>query len=166
MIKYKTYHSPIGDLVLTSEDNKLTGLFFKDKITLKEYKETENLKIFSDTFKWLDMYFSKQIPNFELDISFKNSTDFQKSVLLELLKIPYGKTITYGDISKKLEEKYKIKKMSSQAVGQAVKRNPIAIIIPCHRVIGKDNKITGYYGGLEKKYYLLNLEGIDTKNLK
>ncbi|MBI9010800.1 MAG: methylated-DNA--[protein]-cysteine S-methyltransferase [Clostridiales bacterium] len=87
-------------------------------------------------------------------------TEFQKLVWLCLNEIPYGETVTYGDIGKKVAKIMKRKSMSAQAVGNAVGRNPISIIIPCHRVIGRDGSLTGYAGGLERKRSLLNIEGI------
>lgn len=88
-------------------------------------------------------------------------TPFQKSVWKILVDIPYGKTITYGEISKILAKKRNIKSMSSQAVGNAVGHNPISIIVPCHRVIGSNGELTGYAGGIDKKRKLLKLEGIN-----
>ena len=109
---------------------------------------------------FLDNYFkgsSKQVINFKLN---PKGTTFQKKVWNELLKIPYGKTITYMDIAKKLGIS------SARAVGQAVGRNPISIIVPCHRVIGANHKITGYAGGIDKKIALLEIEGYDLTILK
>lgn len=90
-----------------------------------------------------------------------NQTEFRKEVIDIMLTTPYGKTITYGEIANKIAKKHKIEKMSSQAVGNAVGWNPICIIIPCHRVVGKNNSLTGYGGGINNKIYLLKNENID-----
>lgn len=88
----------------------------------------------------------------------QQGTPFQKEVWQELLKIDYGETVTYGDIAKRVAERRGIKKMSAQAVGQSLSKNPIIIMVPCHRVIGNNGKLTGYAGGVEKKHFLLKLE--------
>ncbi len=88
-----------------------------------------------------------------------NTTPFRKLVWEIMLTIPYGKTMSYGEIARKIEEIRGIPKMSAQAVGQAVGSNAISLIIPCHRVIGTDGSLTGYGGGLDKKVWLLKLEG-------
>ena len=113
--------------------------------------------ILSDGKCWLDLYFSGQKPDF-LPPLYSEGTAFQKSVWEILLQIPYGKTISYGEIAHQLAEKRGIPRMSAQAVGGAIGRNPIAIIIPCHRVEGADGSLTGYAGGIDKKVKLLELE--------
>ena len=159
MKSYSIYKSPIGDLLLTSENNHLIGLTFIDKENqaINDF-ETHSNDILSNTSKWLDQYFSSIAPTINIDISLNNCTDFQKIVLEETMKIPYGKTITYKEILERVKERKHINKMSCQAIGQALKRNPIAIIIPCHRVVGDNNKLTGYAFGLDKKEFLLKLE--------
>ena len=109
------------------------------------------------TEKWLDIYFSGNIPDFTPPISL-SGTPFKLMIWEMLRGIPYGETVSYGDIAKQAAEKRGIEKMSSQAVGGAVGKNPVAIIIPCHRVIGADGSLTGYGGGIEKKEFLLRLE--------
>ena len=108
--------------------------------------------------RWLDLYFAGKEPHFMPALS-PDGTAFQQAVWEILRTIPYGETTTYGAIAKRLE-KNTGKRMSAQAVGGAVGRNPISILIPCHRVIGADGGLTGYAGGLDKKEYLLGLEGI------
>ena len=115
----------------------------------------DDLPIFVNVKKWLDDYFKGLNP----DIDFKlkpDGTDFRLKVWKILSDIPYGKTITYGDIASKFSDK-----MSAQAVGGAVGRNPISILIPCHRVVGADGRLTGYAAGLERKIELLKLEKVD-----
>lgn len=155
MIYTTTYASPVGDIVLGSDGDALVGLWIAgQKHFLGKYKETEkndSLAIFQETKLWLRAYFKGKHPPITMPLQ-PAGTEFQKRVWKELTQIPYGKTVTYGDIAKKLGTK------GSQAVGGAVGRNPISIIIPCHRVIGKDNTLTGYDGGIEKKRMLLKLE--------
>ena len=139
------YHSPLGIITLVSDGNSLTELHFA-----QGQGETE-LKIFSETRRWLDLYFSGIKPDFTPPIK-PRGTSFQQKVWQELLTIPYGQTTTYGAIAKRLNCR------SAQAVGQAIHHNPIAIIIPCHRVIGADGSLTGYASGLEIKQELLKIE--------
>ncbi len=156
---YSIYKSPIGDLLLTSENNHLIGLTFIDKENQVRNDLEEDINgVLNNTSKWLEQYFSSIVPTKNIDIFLNNCTDFQKIVLEETLKIPYGETITYKELSERVKERKHINKMSCQAIGQALKRNPIAIIIPCHRVVGKKNELTGYAFGLEKKEFLLKLE--------
>ena len=105
------------------------------------------------------MYFSGKEPDFTVPVYF-NGTEFQNEVWNILCTIPYGKTITYGEIAKRIAAKRGIIRMAAQAVGGAVGHNEISIIVPCHRVIGTDGSLTGYAGGLDKKIKLLTLEGI------
>lgn len=120
----------------------------------------KSLLIFSETKRWLDVYFSGTFPDFMPPLDLRG-TDFRMEVWHELLKIPYGKTVSYGDIAAKLARKKGIEKMSSRAVGGAVGHNPVAIIVPCHRVVGTNGSLTGYGGGIERKVKLLQLEGVD-----
>lgn len=115
--------------------------------------------VFDCTKKWLDSYFSGHNPDFTPPICLKG-TSFQEDVWEILNRIPYGKVISYGEIARQIAEKRGLKRMSAQAVGGAVGRNPISIIVPCHRVIGSDGSLTGYAGGLDKKTELLKIEGV------
>ncbi|MBO5164304.1 MAG: methylated-DNA--[protein]-cysteine S-methyltransferase [Ruminococcus sp.] len=126
-----------------------------------EEKETAVLK---EAKRWLDIYFSGRKPDFTPPVHMVG-TEFQNEVWEILLRIPYGQTATYGEIAKELAEKHGIPKMSAQAVGGAVGRNKLSIIIPCHRVVGTNGSLTGYAGGIDKKIMLLELEGVDLKNL-
>ncbi len=160
---YSVYNSPIGALYLVSDGTVLTGLFFDaEKILSKMKKGKENVPAFDTTKRWLDIYFSGKEPDFLPPIKLKG-TPFREEVWKLLGSIPYGTTVSYGDLAKVLAARHG-KKMSAQAVGGAVGKNPISIIIPCHRVIGANGKLIGYGGGLDKKKYLLELEGIQSNN--
>lgn len=146
---------------MAGDDNGLTGLWFEEQkyfgSTLPEHCEEKKLCVFEQTIQWLDLYFSGQIPCGMPSISLKGSK-FQEEVWKILCDIPYGMTITYGEIAATIAKKRGIARMSAQAVGGAVGRNPIAIIVPCHRVIGADGSLTGYAGGLDRKAELLKIE--------
>ena len=168
MKKYKT-NDNYSDILMCSDGEYLTGLWFKEsKDSLKhkcEYIEKE-LPIFDDTSRWLDLYFKGIIPDFTPEYKVNNITPFRKQVIDIMNKIPYGNVITYNDIAKIIAKNNNIKKMSAQAVGNAVGSNPICIIIPCHRVVGANNKLTGYGGGLDNKISLLSHEGIEVSKYK
>ena len=140
------YHSPFGDIELTSNGTALTALRFT-----KNGRAEGMCESIGDVRRWLDDYFAGHIPDFTLPVA-PQGTPFQQRVWRELLNIAYGRTITYGDIARRVGCR------SSQAVGQAVGRNPIALIIPCHRVIGSDGSLTGYAYGLDLKHQLIQLE--------
>lgn len=154
------YKSPIGIIIITSDETEITGLRFKgeseaEELRDKKYKETCVIK---ETKRWLDIYFSGKNPGYIPAIN-ATGTEFQKLVWKLLLEISYGKTTTHGEIAGKIAEIKNVSRMSAQAVGGAVGKNPIAIIIPCHRVVGKNGKLTGYRHGMDKKISLLALEG-------
>lgn len=168
---YKTYYnSPIGKLLLVSDGEKLIALCVENqKYYFDETKSDialdDNLKVFEKTRKWLDRYFNKKAPNItEIPLA-PQGGEFRQLVWKILCEIPYGKTITYGEIAKKVAKQLNKEKMSAQAVGNAVGHNPISIIIPCHRVVGTNGSLTGYAGGIDKKIMLLELEGVDMKTL-
>ena len=161
MICTYRYASPLGGITLAGNGEALTGLWFDEQKyfphkLLSESTEAE-LPIFMQTVKWLDTYFSGKMPGFTPPISLQ-TTPFRKAVYDVLLTIPYGHTMTYGEIANIIAEQNGIERMSAQAVGGAVGHNPIAIIIPCHRVIGADGSLTGYAGGIERKRILLQME--------
>ena len=142
------YNSPIGPITFTSDGEALSGLSL---CHIKATDTIDSIEIFHKTRCWLDLYFSGRQPDFIPPIK-PIGTDFQRRVWHALLEIPYGETTTYGNIARRLGCR------SAQAVGQAVGRNPIAIIVPCHRVVGSDGSMTGYAYGLERKEYLLAVE--------
>ena len=161
---YKTYYkSPVGNLMLVSDGDNLVGLYMENqKYYLNGLKQEltskDNLQVFENTKKWLDRYFEKEKPSIkEIPIAPKGG-EFRQKVCKILCEIPYGQTITYGEIAKRIAKQMNKEKMSAQAVGNAVGHNPISIIIPCHRVIGKNGSLTGYAGGIERKKMLLELE--------
>lgn len=167
---YSTYYSsPVGSIMLASDGENLIGLwldgqkYFAATVTDKII-EKNDLPVFNIICKWLDNYFSGKNPSiFDLPLK-PNGSEFRKQVWKILCDIPYGQTITYGEIAKILAKQMNKPGMSSQAVGGAVGHNPISIIIPCHRVIGTNGSLTGYAGGISKKIKLLEHEGIDTKS--
>lgn len=158
-----TYKSQIGTITLISDGISLTNLYIEGQKynikNIKDYHEENNLEIFQKTKKWLDTYFKGIKPNIDIKIKL-NTTKFSEAVYTILKDIPYGELITYKDIAIKLKQKGITKNLCYQAVGRAVGNNPISIIIPCHRVIGSNNSLTGYNGGIELKKKLLELEGI------
>lgn len=159
-----TYESPIGTIFLSSDGTSITGLWFEDQKYFKySVRNSEavaaKLPVFVKTKKWLTRYFNGREPKIsELPLNPKG-TEFQKTVWELLCEIPYGQTTTYGQLSNKVAERMGKKSMAAQAVGQAVGHNPISIIIPCHRVMGTDGSFTGYAGGINRKYFLLGIEG-------
>lgn len=146
------YHSPLGDIVLTSDGTALTGLRFAEATNGEPAQDIPPL---ADACRWLDLYFSGARPDFSPRLA-PRGTPFQQSVWRELLAIPYGHTVSYGHIAKLLHCR------SAQAVGGAGGRNPIALIIPCHRVIGSDGHLTGYAYGLDRKQWLLSHEVLNS----
>lgn len=145
------YDSPIGPLTLTFDGEVLTGLCIGKTDDDRVSHLSTSLSPLSTCLRWLDLYFSGHKPDFLPPIKLIG-TDFQRRVWQALLEIPYGETTTYGELARRIGCR------SAQAVGQAVGRNPIAIVVPCHRVVGSDGSLTGYAYGLEKKQYLLQLE--------
>lgn len=197
-------NSPLGGITLASNGVSLIGLWFYGQkhfpaMLTNENSDYSNLPVFEQTRKWLDIYFAGKCPDFIPPLAPKGTT-FQQEVWRLLLAIPYGKTVTYGEIAQRVVETYRgaspqgvtsqgtllrnaslhgtspqnatlknmsrknmsrpTKSMSAQAIGGAVGRNPISLIIPCHRVIGANGSLTGYAGGLERKKYLLELEHV------
>ncbi len=148
------YPTPEGfdDLLLCSDGEALTGLWFESRDV-----ETQNFAslppVIQDTFHWLDVYFSGRQPDFTPTYRMKGLTPFRKAVLEAVCDIPFGQTMTYGEIAQQL------KTNSAQAVGGAVGWNPICLVVPCHRVIGANGKLVGYGGGMNNKIALLRLEG-------
>ena len=152
------YTSPLGNLLLTSDGEALTGLRMQESIPVGACLKPE-LPVLEAAKSWLDGYFSGVASERSFPLR-AEGTPFQKLVWEILLTIPFGSTRTYGDISAEVAGRLGRKTMSSQAVGHAVGRNPLAIIIPCHRVIGAGGKLTGYAGGLDRKVWLLRHEGM------
>ena len=167
---YKTYYqSPVGKLFIASDEENLIGLciegqkYYLDKIE-KEAILKDDIVILEKTKDWLDRYFHQEKPKIsELSLAPEGNA-FRQCVWDLLCKIPYGETTTYGELAKEVAKKLNKLSMSAQAVGNAVGHNPISIIIPCHRVVGKNGSLTGYAGGIENKIKLLELECVNEKN--
>ncbi len=158
------YKSPLGDILLAADEVGLRGLGFERQKyfakTLPDEYIPKETGILTETKKWLDVYFSGEEPKFTPPLH-PVGAEFRQAVWQILLQIPYGKTVTYGQIASKIAEMKKLPRMSAQAVGGAVGHNEIAIIIPCHRVVGTNGSLTGYAGGIDKKILLLELEHAD-----
>lgn len=150
---YAKYRSPLGDILLSCTNAGLTGLWLNRAVPERE----DDHPVLRQAKSWLDDYF-RGIPR-EADFPLTpEGTVFQKQIWNILLTVSWGETCTYGDIAREMARITGKEKMSAQAVGQAVGKNPISIIIPCHRVVGAGGKLTGYAGGLEKKAWLLEHE--------
>ena len=166
------YKSPLGGIILTSDGRALTGLYFEESQSGKPREDSDksdsempqdapiekDLPVFAQTDRWLDIYFSGKEPDFTPPLA-AHGTAFREMVWEILLTIPYGKTMTYGDVAAVIAKERNMAGMSAQAVGGAVGHNPVSIIIPCHRVIGSDGSLTGYAGGTDRKKRLLEMEG-------
>lgn len=156
MVYTAHHHYPLGDITLASDGEVLIGLWFDEQkyfgSTIDiEVAKPAKLPVFDKTRRWLDGYFSGHKPDFTPPLLLKG-TEFQRRVWEALLSIPYGQTVTYGELA------HHIGCCSAQAVGGAVGRNPISIIVPCHRVVGVDGSLIGYAGGIDCKRALLDLE--------
>lgn len=154
-------HSPLGEVRLRSDGNSLTGLWFVGQVNdAKDNCDIEikdDLLIFVQVESWLESYFSGKHTPITFPLQPKG-TIFQESVWKILQEIPYGETMTYGEIAQRIAKEKGVATYSAQAVGQAVGKNPISILIPCHRVLGKNGALTGYAGGVHRKEQLLGIE--------
>lgn len=156
---YDIMDSPVGSLLIITSKEGLHAILWDHSINDPAYKKPLNMLQRSSTDKFivkvktqLEQYFQGKRKEFDLSLVFKG-TDFQMQAWRELQKIPYGKTISYGEQAEKIGDKKK-----ARAVGMANGRNPISIIIPCHRVIGSNGTLTGFGGGMDRKEFLLKLE--------
>lgn len=153
------YVSPLGTITLASDGYALTGLWFDGQkhfaAGLSGGASEKDLPVFDTAKRWLDIYFKGIAPDFIPPLNLFGS-GFRRAVWDILLTVPFGQTRTYGQIAAQLSGR-----MSAQAVGNAVGRNPVALIVPCHRVIGADGKLTGYAAGMDRKIKLLELEKAD-----
>ena len=160
-IFYITYESPLGCLTLYATASALVGLTFPTQsVSFKEplvIDETMSSPILQQTIQWLDQYFVGQVPTMTIPLA-PQGTAFQQKVWSHLQHIPYGETRTYGELSQLVFNSPRPK--GAQAIGSAVGANPIALIIPCHRILGKGRSLTGYTGGLSIKRALLTIENI------
>lgn len=155
--------SPLGGITLASDGEALTGLWFDGQKFFAEGLARgavlRPLPVFAETARWLQLYFQGREPDFTPPLRLIG-TPFQLAVWELLRQIPYGSTVSYGHLARRIAERRGLPRFSAQAVGGAVGRNPISLIVPCHRVLGADGSLTGYAGGLEKKAALLRLEGV------
>ena len=162
------YDSPLGGITLASDGGALTGLWFDGQKYFADCLADEHvekrLPVFEQADRWLDLYFSGKAPGFTPPLSMR-TTEFRKAIWEIMLSIPFGETMTYGEIAAQLAKQKGLKKMSAQAVGGAVGHNAISLIIPCHRVVGANGSLTGYAGGIFKKARLLEMEGTDMTGL-
>jgi len=160
-----TWHheSPLGGITLAGEGDALLGLWFDGQthfgctgtgLVIPQEAPVgtrgPDLPVFDEACRWLDLYFDGQLPDFRPQLDLRG-TPFRRAVWEQLRTIPYGQTLTYGEIARRLGA-------SPRAVGGAVGRNPVSLIVPCHRVVGAGGRLTGYAGGLERKVRLLRLE--------
>ena len=154
------YASPLGGLTLASDGEALTGLWFDGQRsfgdTLSGDGEERALPVFSQADRWLDCYFSGRAPASAPPLRLRG-TPFRTAVWEILRAIPFGETVTYGEIAGRLAAERGLR-TSARAVGGAVGRNPVSLIVPCHRVVGSGGRLTGYAGGLERKAWLLAME--------
>lgn len=161
MLYASDYISPCGKLLIVVDNFSLKGVWFYNQKYFKANIDDELIfkdnKISIQTKNWLNRYFNNEKPIVDINLK-PNGTHFQKEVWKLLSKIPYGQVTSYADIANKIAKLHSINKMSAQAIGNAVSKNPISIIIPCHRVIGSNNKLVGYAAGLEIKKKLLDFE--------
>ena len=162
------YISPLGGVTLASDGECLTGLWFDgqkhDAATLEREHEEKRVPVLEQAERWLDIYFSGRAPDFTPPLRMK-TTVFRQAVWEELLTIPYGQTTTYGEVAARIAARRGLARVSAQAVGGAVGRNAISLIIPCHRVVGADGSLTGYAAGIARKARLLAMEGVDMSRL-
>ena len=161
MIYIQHYNSYVGGITISSDGNALTGLWFDGQKyyagNIDDEIEEKDVPVFVQARQWLDIYFSGHDPGFTPALTL-DSTPFRMAVWRILLTIPFGKTMTYGEIAARIAELKGIRRMSAQAVGSAVGHNPISLIIPCHRIVGADGSMTGYAGGIDRKIKLLEME--------
>lgn len=155
-MRYATQLStPLGPVTLASDGERITGLWFEGQkyfaVGLRDPAWNDALPVFARAAGWLERYFRGEAPAMDLPIA-PGGTPFQRAVWARLCAIPYGQITTYGDIARAMGA-------GARAVGAAVSRNPISLLIPCHRVVGTGGGLTGYAGGLDKKRFLLALEG-------
>ncbi len=161
-ICYTTYESPLGTLTVYATESALVGLTFPTQsVTFSEpvmQVNSATSTILTQAVQWLDQYFAGQVPTITIPLA-PQGTTFQQNVWSQLQHIPYGTTLTYGELSQRVFHSPTPK--GAQAIGSAVGANPISLIIPCHRVLGKGKALTGYTGGLSIKRALLSIESID-----
>ena len=167
MVYTTEYESPLGTITLACDGEAIIGLWFNRQryfgSILPEKTERKEHPLFEEARRWLDTYFSGRAPDFTPPLRY-DSTLFRKQVCDIMLTIPYGQTMTYGEIAAEIARQQGKEKMSAQSVGGAVGHNPISLIIPCHRVVGTNGSLTGYGGGIARKVKLLELERVNMEH--
>jgi len=161
-MKYKwTFSTPLGEMAALIDKDKLCGLWFSgqkhEPAIAGNGCANQDCAVFNELRRQLDAYFARRLSVFDLPLS-PAGTAFQMAVWSLLKTIPAGETTTYGELARQMAELREGRPPAAQAIGGAVGRNPISIIIPCHRVIGADGSLTGYAGGIERKFALIQLE--------
>ena len=168
MIFTQHYDSPLGGILLAADGTGLRGLWFDGQKyfarDLSAERIEQNTPALAEAKRWLDIYFTGHEPDFLPPLRY-DATPFRKAVCDIMRTIPYGQTMTYGEIAARMARQRGLEKMSAQAVGCAVGRNPISLMIPCHRVVGTNGSLTGYAGGIRRKVKLLELEHADMTGL-
>lgn len=168
MVYTAQYASPLGTITLACDETAIIGLWFNGQKyfgnILPAQREEKEHPLLRDARRWLDIYFSGRAPDLTPPLHY-DSTPFRKQVCDIMLTIPYGKTMTYGEIAAEAARRQGRSRMSAQAVGGAVGHNPISLMIPCHRVVGSNGSLTGYAGGVGRKVKLLELEHADMTHL-
>ncbi|USS88377.1 methylated-DNA--[protein]-cysteine S-methyltransferase [Fructilactobacillus hinvesii] len=157
MLAQQTYQSPLGPIVMVSNETALVGLWFQDQRYYGAHYQLDHIpsqltEPIQQAETWLNQYFAGQNPDPQRVPVQPKVTPFQKRVLTALQRVPYGTTTTYGELATAAGTS------SARAVGNAVGHNPISLIIPCHRVLAQNGSLTGYAGGLDRKRFLLQLE--------
>jgi methylated-DNA-[protein]-cysteine S-methyltransferase len=153
-LHWTIHESPVGPLTLIADEHALTGLHFAGyDHGLGPGRRDPEAPVLAAAAAQLDEYFAAERRDFDLALDLAG-TDFQRAVWDELVRIPYGGTVSYGEIARRLGRPERVR-----AVGAANGRNPVAIVVPCHRVIGADGSLVGYGGGLDRKRRLLAIEG-------
>ncbi len=169
MIYTSRYASPLGEMLLAADEEGLLGAWFEGQkffaFRLPEERTEKETEILRLTKKWLDLYFAGKEPTFTPPLHLMG-TPFRLAVWEKLRQIPYGKTVTYGELAKEIAADRNAPRMSAQAIGGAVEHNPISIIVPCHRVLGAGGTLTGYAGGIGRKARLLEWEKRDNEKLR
>jgi len=155
-LAYKTIDSPVGKLKLVASDNGLVAVLWEkekpNRVRLGEVETRETHPVLAKAERQISQYFARKLTTFSLPLDMRG-TPFQKQVWEALLAIPFGQTRSYGDLAKQLGRPH-----AARAVGAATGKNPISIVVPCHRLIGSSGKLTGFAGGLDTKKRLLELE--------
>lgn len=163
-----SFDSPLGEITIASDGEALVGLWLESQLhfaaTLGESERRDDLLVFEQTRTWLARYFAGKDPGVLPPVN-PRGTAFRQAVWRQLTTIPYGRLVTYGELGRRIEEETGTR-TSARAIGGAVGRNPISIVLPCHRVIGSNGALTGYAGGIGKKVALLKLEGVDVSALR